>query len=196
MKHPLGLPRGSVRALLALFVVFVTCWLTVKIGPGEEIPVAVSEALFTVLAYYFATRAHATMSRAELEELLAERGGETEKNPLFLPTGTIRVLIILAFLGLAGYLVKAEGTERLLSATTLVLVLAFFAGQGLKHLRKWLRRNKPRKEAGAFEHLKAGVGVAVGIAFVWLYVSGHYTSAPPQTHKLFLGFIIFYFGSR
>ena len=199
MMGPLGIPPGSVRALMALFVVFVTCWLMVR---GEDVPPAVSEALFTVLAYYFATRAHVKVMEAA-QALEAAAGDDSKPQPelaaptpLYLPHGTIRVLIILAFVGVAAYLVRTEGKDGLLSATTLLLVFAFFAGQAVKWVMKWRRRGKPKQPVGAFEHVKAGVGVAVGLAFVALYVTGYYKEAPPQTHKFFLAFIIFYFGSR
>ena len=193
MNQPLGLPRGSVRALLALFVVFVACWLMVL---GETAPLAVSEALFTVLAYYFAARGLVQLSRTEREQLRAGRGNGNAERPLFLPLGTIRVIIIVSFVGVAVHLAVKTGFAGLLSATTLLLVMAFFAGQVVKHALRWLRRNRPQQGAGAFEHIKAAVGILVGLAFVALYVSGYHKAAPPRVHKLFLGVIIFYFGSR
>ena len=81
MGVTISVPRGSVRAVLALSVVFVTCWLTVL---REDVPLAVSEALFIALAYYFATRGMVRLSLAELERLRAERGEALELNPLFI----------------------------------------------------------------------------------------------------------------
>ena len=201
MAGPLGIPPGSVRALMSLFVVFVTCWLMVR---GEEVPLAVSEALFTVLAYYFATRAHVKlMEAAQARESEGENGEvslppseSASPNPLYLPSGSIRVVIITAFIGVAIYLGRTGGASGLLSATTLLLVFAFFAGQVVKWVMKWRRAGKPQRPVGMFEHVKAGVGVAVGLAFVALYITGYHKEAPPQAHKFFLGFIIFYFGSR
>ena len=193
MRGPLGLPRGSVRALLALFVVFVTCWLIVK---GKDVPLAVSESLFTVLAYYFATRGLAQLSPEERTQLREMRGELEEDHPLFLPAGTIRVLIILAFVGVSAYLAKQAGLDRLLSQTTLLLVFAFFAGQLLKLIITALKRRQPELGVTTFEHIKAAVGVVAGLAFVGLYVCGRQQSVPPQMHRIFLGLIIFYFGSR
>jgi len=201
MVGPLWLPPGSVRALMSLFVVFVTCWLLVR---GEELPLAVSEALLTVLAYYFATRAHVkAMEAARAREAgggeldaIAGDDAEAPANPLYLPTGSIRVLIILAFVGVAAYLVYSGGSRKLLSATTLLLVFAFFAGQVVKWAVRQRSRGKPKQPVGMFEHIKAGLGLAIGLAFVALYVTGYYTDAPPQVHKFFLALIIFYFGSR
>lgn len=193
MRGPLGLPRGSVRALLALFVVFVTGWLIVK---GEDVPLAVSESLFTVLAYYFATRGLVQLSPEERKQLREMRGGLEEDHPLFLPAGVIRGLIILAFGGVSVCLAKQAGLDGLLSQTTLLLVFAFFAGQLLKLIITALKRRHPELGVTTFEHIKAAVGVVAGLAFVGLYVSGRHQSVPPQMHRIFLGLIIFYFGSR
>jgi len=193
MRGPLGLPRGSVRALLALSVVFVTCWLIVR---GEDVPLAVSESLFTVLAYYFATRGLAQLSPEERKQLREMRGGLEEDRPLFLPAGTIRAVIILAFVGVSAYLAKQAGIGRLLSQTTLLLVFAFLAGQLLKLITAAVKRRQPAEGVTAFEHGKAAVGVLAGLAFVGLYVSGNQQSVSPQMHRIFLGLIIFYFGSR
>jgi len=190
---PLWLPHGSVRAILALGVVFVTCWLTVH---GEPVPVAVSEALFTGLAYYFATRGLMRLTPEEAERLRAERGEAEQFNPLFLPRGTIRVLIVLAFVGLAGYLLAEEGVRGLASATTLLLVLAFFAGQVLKYAVRWLSAKRERRRTLAFEHVKAALGLAVAAGFIALFVTGYHREAHPAVHKGFLAFMIFYFGSR
>jgi uncharacterized membrane protein len=185
---PLWLPRGSVRAVLALSVVFVVSWLTVR---DEPVPLAVSEALFTALAYYFATRGASRSKAAEPEPT-----GGGELNPLFLPRGTVRFLIVAAFIGLALWVLVEEGWGRLASATTLLLVLAFFTGQVVKHVIRWLRPPSERHEVTTFDHLKAAVGVGVAVGFVALFVSGAYHETPPAVYKGFLGFMIFYFGSR
>jgi len=192
-RGPLGFPAGSVRALLALCVVFVSCWLIVQ---GEEPPLAVSEALFTALGYYFATRARVGLSKAELQERQEEFGDEAEVRPLFLPRGSIRVIIIVCFAGVAGWMLYEWGCERVALCTTLLLVFAFFAGQALKHLVLWLRPRHKRHRIGRLEHVKAAIGIVVAAAFVAMYVSGYYRAASPRVHKVFLGFIIFYFGSR
>jgi len=60
----------------------------------------------------------------------------------------------------------------------------------------WLKADRPRGEVTLLEHVKAALGVAVGVAFVVLYTTGMYREANPRVHKLMLGFVIFYFGSR
>ena len=193
MRGPLGIPPGSVRALLALCVVFVSCWLMVQ---GDEPPLAVSEALFTALGYYFATRARVGLSKDELRERQEEFGEEAELRPLFLPRGSIRVIILISFVAVAACVVSRWGCAKVATCTTLLLVLAFFAGQALKYLVLWLRPRRKQHRIGLFEHVKAAIGILVAAAFVAMYVSGYYRAASPRLHKVFLGFIIFYFGSR
>jgi len=182
-----------VRALLALSVVFVTCWLTVH---GEVVPAAVNEALFASLAYYCATRGLVSLSPDVLRRLEAEGVVPADPRPLFLPRGTVRLLIVLAFLGLAGYLVKERGWRHLLSATTLLLVLAFLAGQVLKWLLRWAGRKAPPGQVPRIEHLKAACALAACAMFVVLFVTGTHRDVPPWFHQASLAVMVFYFGSR
>ena len=61
---------------------------------------------------------------------------------------------------------------------------------------RWLRRCRGERHTEVVENLKGLVGVAVGVGFLALFLTGWHRSAPPLVHKLFLGFVIFYFGSR
>ena len=195
MLGPLWLPPGSVRAFLAMCVVFVTCWLSVK---GETVPTEVAEALLMTLAFYFAGRAMTRLSSSERQRVEAMRAGARRWQPLFLPRGTVRFLMVMAFLGLAAYLVHQGGIQRLLKSTALVLVLAFFAGQLLKLILRAIAGDATGGSA-VFEHLKALLGVLVGCGFVALYVTGYHAQIQDSLtllHRLFLGFMIFYFGSR
>ncbi len=192
-RGPLGIPRGSVRAILALSLVYVACMLMVR---GETLPLALSEALFAALAYYFAARSRVTLTEKEFQERLHEFGEDSDVRPLYLPRGSIRVLIVLAFAGVAVYVVKEHGWATLGKSTTLLLVVAFFAGQAVKAFMAWLKEGQPRGEVTLIEHVKAAVGVAVGVAFVVLYTTGMYKQADVRVHKLMLGFVVFYFGSR
>jgi len=66
-RHPLGLPAGSVRALLCLIVV---SFLVIQTARGVRIDVVWTEALMIMLAHYFTTRRFVSLShelRAKLE---------------------------------------------------------------------------------------------------------------------------------
>lgn len=64
--EPLGLPRGSVRAILALMITGAVLALTVIRGaiPTDLVPLA-----SVVVTYYFVTRDNAGPAKAEEEEL-------------------------------------------------------------------------------------------------------------------------------
>src|SRR5687767_5451541 len=88
---PLNLPVGSVRALITLSVLG-TVWVLMlqgrKVGPEME------DTLLLVLGYYFGARAAG--SRADALTVAADRESNAA-DPLYLPRGAIRVLIVLGF---------------------------------------------------------------------------------------------------
>src|SRR6516165_11514170 len=78
--HALGLPSGSIRALLAILV-FATVWCSVLMRPTREIPDYLGDLLFIIMGHYFAAR-----RRAAAEP-------EPGPPPLFLPRGSVRLLL-------------------------------------------------------------------------------------------------------
>ena len=52
-NHPLGLPRGSVRALLAIFIVMAAL---VYFLLYQDLPQALAGVLGVVIGYYFGSR--------------------------------------------------------------------------------------------------------------------------------------------
>jgi len=92
-RHPLGLPRGSVRALLT-FMILGTLWTLLLIPPEKlagGIPPYLFYLTFLVLGSYFGARSH------------APHGALAEKHPLHLPRGSIRLFIIVGFAAVVGY---------------------------------------------------------------------------------------------
>lgn len=88
-RHPLGLPAGSVRALLA-FMVFGIIWALLLLPERTEAPIRVPLYLyylmFLILGHYFAARGHAPANT-----------GRREPPPLYLPHGSLRFLMIAGF---------------------------------------------------------------------------------------------------
>src|ERR1700722_13575475 len=89
-RPPLGLPNGSVRALLTLLVVAV---VIVQVGRGQEVGPLWTETLMIVLAHYFTSRRFVNLSPDVMRRLEAEGHLETESNPLHLPRHSIRVIL-------------------------------------------------------------------------------------------------------
>jgi hypothetical protein len=123
-RHALGLPAGSVRALLA-FLVLGVLWLLALYAttPEGRIPldfIYLQYVIILILAHFFAAHGN-TIGRHV-----------SAHSPLGLPSGTVRFLLLAGYVGLIVWLFynkrefesAAEGTLVL----PLVLVSGFFVG--------------------------------------------------------------------
>lgn len=97
-RHALGLPAGSVRALLTLLIVGLLClelaFPTARILP---IPPYLIYLLFIALGHFFAAHGGSIAS-----------AGDPHPSPLNLPGGTIRVLITLLLVGIVAWRLYAH----------------------------------------------------------------------------------------
>ena len=106
--HPLGLPPGSVRAILVLIVVGMFVVLAVVPQPADRPPIRIPLFLFALLPLvmlFFA--AHGSSIQPV---------GGTGASPLYLPRPFIRILIVLGLagsLGAAYYFDPQQLVERL-----------------------------------------------------------------------------------
>ena len=179
---PLGLPRGSIRALMTLLIVAV---VIVQLVRGQEVELLWAETLMIALAHYFTSRRSLNLPPDVVRRLAAEGHVETEANPLFLPRYSIRVILVLAFVGLAVYLYRQNRLLEPQAVSVLGVVFAYFLGVLLRfgRFRLW-------------EDLKAIV-----VLLVLLYTAGAYLAnrpdlVPYQLRDITLGLTVFYFGSR
>ena len=122
-RHPLGLPAGSVRALLAFMVLAVLWLLAIRVEPGHKIPlvsVYLQYVMILILASFFA--AHGSSIGRHI----------SRHHPLGLPGGSVRFLLLAGYLGLVGWLFysKAEFAPEPTAPLVLPLVVmtAFFLG--------------------------------------------------------------------
>lgn len=93
-RQPLGMPAGSVRAIIT-FMVLGLVWALLLLPKEREnvhIPIYLYYLMFLILGHYFAARSHASAAP-----------GVKEKHPLWLPRGSIRFLIVAGFAGVLGY---------------------------------------------------------------------------------------------
>ena len=92
-RQPLGLPAGSVRALLT-FMILGLIWALLLLPEEKEvkIPLYLYYLMFLILGHFFAAHGHSIAGPAT---------GTT--SPLYLPRGTLRTLVIVGFLGVLGY---------------------------------------------------------------------------------------------
>jgi hypothetical protein len=151
--HALGLPGGSVRALIALGMVGTVCGLLIR-DPSQQLPEPLENLLFVVLGHYFAARGQAPEDDPA--------GGPP---PLWLPRGTVRVLLIGGLVAAGVIVVRAGGAAAPRGLLTLALAAAFLLGLVLTRITGWWRRRRggPWRP---FEDLRALVGLGAAGALV------------------------------
>jgi len=181
--HPLGLPAGSVRAAVALFLC-AGVWTSIL--RGIEVPEALRDILLAVLGYYFARRACATDAPAVVQPSPRRRFA-----PLYLPRGAIRFVVVLGFAAVIAAIFIRRISVPAGNVLLLALIGSFLAGE-------LARRIFPRRGV-LIEHLQNLKAVAVLIAATVLTVSliagvgGLLPDPVPWTCACAIGF---YFGTR
>jgi hypothetical protein len=179
---PLGLPRGSVRALLTFLIVAV---VVVQMVRGQEVELLWAGTLMIALAHYFTSRRSINLPPDVIRRLVAEGHVQAEANPLFLPRYSIRVILVLAFAGLAVYLYRQNRLFEPQALSVLGVVFAYFLGVVLRFgkFRLW-------------EDLKAIVVLLVLVYTAGAYLANRPELVPHQLRDITLGLTLFYFGSR
>ncbi|MDB5353277.1 MAG: hypothetical protein JWN86_4524 [Planctomycetota bacterium] len=125
--HALGLPEGSIRAVLAV-AIFATIWVLLVRNPRQEVPDYLRDLLFIIMGHYFASRKRAS--------------GETipGPGPLFLPRGTVRVILFAGFAAVAAAMYNQGRMREPLkypAVVTLMLVGGFLLGVLLAKIGDW-----------------------------------------------------------
>jgi len=193
-RNPLGLPPGSVRALLTLMIVSTAIVQTVR---GDKLDVALAESLMIVLASYFATRRVIDLPPDVLEKLEQEGQLPSERHPLYLPPFSIRIIILLSFAGAAGYLYQQGRLFTPEALATLGLVFAYFVGVLLRALGKLFGRWKlPEGVLDWFADLRALVVLGAVATLTVCYWVERREALPDWAESTTLSLLLFYFGAR
>ena len=198
-RHPLGLPSGSVRALLTLMIVAVACTDLVR---TQTVTLIWAETLMIALAHYFTTRRFVRLPPATLKDLEAKGIIEPEPYPLYLPRGTIRTLILVAFIAVGIYLWrnnKIWPTQENPDADAVAILgtlLAYFVGNTLRAVRTWWNGGIERPPSRTWGDLKATV-VLVGLLITGgLHILAQKHHLPAGVEHIVMAMVLFYFGSR
>jgi hypothetical protein len=158
--HALGLPSGSIRALLAILV-FATVWCSILVQPTREVPDYLGDLLFIIMGHYFAAR------RRAAEE------PEPGPPPLFLPRGSVR-LFLLAGSVLAAVLLYQRGqltaVDRNPGVVTLLLVGGFLLGVTLNAVAAWWK-DRGHRTPRILEDLRALVSLMAAVVLVLLVLN-------------------------
>lgn len=202
-RFALRLPEGSIRAILALLIVAAIC-LLMAMRPESRVPDYLGDLMFIILGHYFVARRRTTRA-------LAEASGPS---PLFLPRGTIRLLIIFGFVAAGAWLYHHQRLTALgqnPGVWTLVLAAGFLVGVVIGRIGDWLR-DRGRKVPAFIEDTKAILALLAGVLLlllVWHHITplvSFKTESPLAPMRRMLGanaperilsaIVGFYFGSR
>jgi hypothetical protein len=134
-RHALGLPAGSIRALLALGILGLLWLFVFRYDEGHKLPlefIYLQFLMLLILASYFT--AHGKTIGTHV----------SRRSPLGLPSGVVRLLLMAGYLGLAGYM-WYRGTylfEEPLKAPPLLLIMlllgTFFLGYIVTRFVNWV----------------------------------------------------------
>ncbi len=128
--QPLGMPRGTVRALITIMIVAFPFGYILR---GKEIPGLIVNAIFVTVAFYFEARRpdHEKLKKVVNEiksPELVKIDLRKQKMPLYLPKYSVRILLVsmlLIFL-IANYFgpqVPFQGTNTIFD---LLIIIVFF----------------------------------------------------------------------
>lgn len=191
-RYPLGLPSGSVRALLTLMVVAVVVVTTLR---GEKLELLWAETLMIALAHYFTSRRMIDLSPEALQWLADHDQIQDEAHPLFLPRHSIRALIIASFIGLAVYLYQQDRLWDPQSLAVLGIVASYFLGM----LTRGVARLVLGERSGGMAwwgDAKAFFVLAVVCVTAVCHLMGFANTLPQGYENFTLALVLFYFGSR
>jgi hypothetical protein len=190
---PLGMPTGSVRALLTLIVVAV---VVMNLASGRDLDVIWVETLLMALAHYFTSRRFVELPRDVRIKLEQDGILEEEQHPLFLPKHTIRVVLLASFVGLAVYLYRENRWWEPRAATLLGMIFAYLVGTVLRGCTRWWNRRRTTPPARFWGDAKALVVLGAVGAVALCEFTGMRDVLDDRVHKVALGLLLFYFGSR
>ena len=183
-SEPLWLPKGSIRALVALSLAAAALVVVVL---DRNVPAALLSLLLTVVGFYFGFRVKSSTLGDRLYDPTASR-----EQPLHLPSGVIRGLLVLS-LSIAGVLLAMRGelgsSEEQFGF--FVILAALVVGHYFARLVKLSGGS-----GGPLGHVKALAVLGLTAALVWIFVAGVDESMPPWSVILLCGTVSFYFGSR
>ena len=192
-RPPLGLPSGSVRALLTLLIVAV---VLIQVARGRDVEPLWTETLMIALAHYFTSRRFIRLAPEAIRRLEAEGVVETESHPLYLPRHTIRAVLTFAFLGFAMYLYREERLFQPSALSLLGVVFAYLLGILARGALNWWTRGRKTRTLQWWEDLKAAVVLTVLACTATAYLLDRSGLVPHHFRNATLGLVLFYFGSR
>jgi hypothetical protein len=149
--HPLGMPRGTVRALSTIMIVAFPFGYILS---GEAIPSLIVNVIFVVVAFYFETR---KPEREKIKQIVDEMKSpdifiedpKKEKKPLYLPKYSVRILLVLmlTITLIANYLgpqIPFEVTNTIFDL--LIIIVLFIIGAFFRSIVNSRERKKLKEK--------------------------------------------------
>lgn len=190
---PLGLPTGSVRALLTMIVVGVVTQAIVRSRTLEPIWV---ETLLIALAWYFTSRRFMSLPPDVLQRLEREGVIEREGNPLFLPRHSIRFLLIANFSALAFWLHNQGRLTEPKSVSLFLMLGAVIIGSLFRGIKSLLGFGKQTRWSSRWGDLRAVVVISCVLIAAGCRILEQNVPLLPEFDRVALVMVLFYFGAR
>lgn len=192
-RHPLGLPAGSVRAILAMGIAGLV-WLILMMPADRTVSVPLYlHALLALILVFFAAHGESIGPKTS-----------AGRSPLYLPRGVLRFLLIAGFLAVIGYqasqqpeLLKQRLIPKDMSAWPYVLA-ALFGG----YLLGWLVGLGPWRRLAAFQDVKAWISLLALLGIIVEMILHLINASIPEPlqierwQEILTAIIAFYFGVR
>jgi hypothetical protein len=191
--RPLGMPIGSIRAILALTIVGITIH---QLLTGASVGLLLSETLMIVLAHYFASRRIIKLPPDLQKRLEAEGVIGADEQPLWLPRGSVRFIILTAFAFAIIVLLLQGRLFDYNTIGTIALIFAYLGGVLMRWFKGWGKKASKPPRFSLFTHLLALFVLLACFFVVLITISGELSGLPHWMEEILLAFILFYFGSR
>ena len=184
LREPLGMPKGSVRALTAVAMA-VCCWAMVLMR--GYVPDAMLALMLTIVGYYFGFRVKTGSGASRIYDAT-----EDVARPMFLPGGMVRLILILA-LGMCA--LSLNRLELLTGpyAAFFILLAGLIAGHVFARISSPFQGTRGMEFVG---HLKAAAVLVIALTILIVLLAGLNADWPPSTVSLLCAAVSFYYGSR
>ena len=150
--YPLGMPRGTVRAIITLMVVSFPFTYIFRI-PSEVIPSEIVNSIFILVAFYFEARKGEDNRLKIVEEIknpekFSDDKRETKK-PIYLPRYTVRIflmiiLIVFYLIDIFIQNISIELTNTLVDI--LIIAILYFIGTFFRAMVQKINKNKLKEQ--------------------------------------------------
>ena len=117
----------------------------------------------------------------------------TREQPLRLPAGVIRTVLVLSFV-VAGVTLATRG--RLTSVMTHLEFFFILTGLLVGHYFARTARGGSRRTRAMIAHVSGAVGLIIAGTLMWVFLSDAFLHMPPWVVIALCGTVSFYFGSR